>query len=304
MTEGQNWDLYRSFLAVLKHGSLSAAARILGTSQPTIGRHIEALEAEFGATLFLRNRDGLLPTETALAMRKDVEAMAASSAALFRIAKGSLETVRGTVRISASELISIEFLPPMLRPLLEAYPQLDIELSPSDDLEDIAHRQADIAIRLVAPQQENLLSQKAGSGDWGFFAHKSYLAKHQAPETLADLSQHRLIGFDKPPPYVRAFISRFPKLAALHFSIRVDNYLAQLAAVRHGLGIGICQRQLCLRDHDLQAILPGIGNFTFDAYVVMHENLKTTPRCRLVFDTLVKGLRAALREEQSPHAVP
>lgn len=285
------WDYYRTFLAVLREGSLSAAARELGLTQPTVGRHIDALEQAGGGPLFLRTPKGLLPMETARQMRPHAEAMAATAAALERAASGRSDTVTGTVRISASEVIGIEVLPPILADLQEAHPGLDIELSASDEVEDLLNQAADIAIRMVEPAQDALLSRRIGRIPLGFYAHQRYLDRHGTPQSLAELGEHRLIGFDRHLVYIRSILAGRPDLADTHFSFRTDSNLAQFAAIRAGGGIGMCQDGLAKRFPDLVSILPGALGLSLDTYVVMHESLKTSPRCRVAFDALVRGLQ-------------
>jgi len=292
-----SWDLYRSLLAVITEGSLSAAARSLGLTQPTVGRHIELLELAFGTPLFLRSQRGLTPTDTALAMRSHAALMAATSTSLARIAAGGSESgqesdIKGPVRLSASEVISIEVLPQILAPLQERFAGLEIELSASDTVEDLLQREVDIAVRMVAPTQLALLSQRIGAIGIGFFAHASYLERHGTPENLSDLAQHRLIGFDRHLAYVRAVLKSRPELEALHFGFRTDSNLAQFAAIRAGLGIGLCQEGLGRRHAELVEVLPGSLDIALDTYVVMHEDLKLSRRYRTVFDAVVAGLKA------------
>lgn len=285
-----SWDHYRTFLAVLQTGSLSQAARVLGLTQPTAGRHIEALELAFGAPLFLRSPQGLLPTEKALAMQDHARGMAAMSAALARIASGDMEEVRGTVRISASEVISAETLPPILASLQELYPALEIELSASDTVEDLLQQEADIAIRMVRPQQSALISRRIGQISLGFHAHQRYIDRYGVPQTLAELSKHRLIGFDRQLAYIRDILRARPDLSGIEFDFRADNNLVQLAAIRAGLGIGMCQHAIAGRDPGLVEVLPGALDLALETFVVMHENLRGVPRFRVTFDALVSGL--------------
>ncbi|TCL74796.1 LysR family transcriptional regulator [Rhizobium sp. BK251] len=289
-TNEPSWDLYRTFLAVLQHGSLSAAARELGLTQPTIGRHVDALEQAVGHELFTRSPNGLLPTEAALDLRPYAETLAATSAALVRAASGRGNRIEGVVRISASEVIGVEVLPPILRELQEQYPALVIELSSSDAVEDLLQREADIAVRMVEPSQEALLVRRIGDLAVGFFAHSSYLERHGRPETLAGLAGHRVIGFDRHTGYIRAMTKRYPQLNGIGFSFKADSNLAQLAAIRAGLGIGMCQAGLARRDPALVRVLPQAFEVPLDTWVAMHENLKSSPRCRVTFDALVEGL--------------
>jgi len=283
------WDLYRSFLAVLQQGSLSAAARELGLTQPTIGRHIDALEQAIGAELFTRSQTGLLPTDAATDLRPYAETLAATAAALLRSASGRRGEVSGTVRISASEVIGVEVLPPILAKLQDSYPGLTIELSVSDALEDLLQRQSDIAVRMAEPSQAALVVRRIGDIPLGFFAHRRYIERHGRPLALADLSQHRLVGFDRESAYIRTMMRRFPIVDPERFTFKADSSLAQLAAIRAGLGIGLCQHPLGRASSDLEHLLPDIS-LPLGTWVAMHENLRTSPRCRVTFDALVAGL--------------
>lgn len=287
-----SWDFYRTFLTVLQEGSLSAAARELGLTQPTIGRHIDALESIIGFQLFIRSPQGLIPTEAAIDLRPHAEQLASNAAALLRAATGQGGGVRGTVRISASEVIGIEVLPPMLSALNDRHADLIIELSVSDAVEDLLRQEADIAVRMVAPEQDALITRRIGGIPLGLHAHRRYLDKHGFPEKLEDLRKHRTIGFDRESAFVRTIRKRVPLLDLMRPSFRADSNLAQLAAIRAGFGIGVCQVELAKRDPDIVRLFEREFELPLETFVVMHENLKTTPRCRATFDALVEGLLA------------
>nr|WP_104664026.1 LysR family transcriptional regulator [Ensifer adhaerens] len=290
-----SWDFYRTLLAVLQQGSLSAAARELGLTQPTVGRHVDAMEGVLGYPLFVRSPHGLLPTDAALALKPYAETLAATSAALLRAASSQRDTVGGTVRISASEVIGIEVLPPILAELHAAYPELTIELSASDAVEDLLRQEADIAVRMVAPTQDALIARHIGAVPLSFHAHRRYIERRGMPQALSDLADHSLIGYDRETAAIRAIIARAPALPSARFALKADSNLAQLAAIRAGFGIGICQNGLAARDADLLPVLPDVFEMKLDTWLVMHENLKTAPRCRVTFDALAAGLRAYIR---------
>jgi DNA-binding transcriptional LysR family regulator len=289
------WDLYRSFLAVLREGSLSGAARSLGLAQPTLGRHVDALEALLGEALFTRSAHGLVPTDAAEALRHHAEAIAAESAALLRSASGRRGRVEGVVRISASEVVGVEVLPPILAALRASHPGLVIELALSNAVEDLLRRHADIAIRMVPPRQEALLTRKIGEVTLGLHARRDYLARAGTPESRADLAGHALIGFDRETTVIRAMRSRLKGLERTEFALRADSDLAQLAAIRAGFGIGVCQVPLAARDPALVRVLPSLFALPLPSWVVMHEGMARNPRCRVVFDALADGLSAWLR---------
>lgn len=287
-----SWDFYRTFLTVLQEGSLSAAARELGLTQPTIGRHIDGLETSIGFQLFIRSPQGLIPTEAALELRPHAEQLAANAAALLRAASGQGSGVRGTVRISASEMIGVEVLPPMLAALKDEHPDLIIELSLSDSVEDLLRQEADIAVRNITPTQDALIVRRIGDIPIGLHAHRRYLDKHGVPEKLEELPRHRTVGFDRETAYVRALRRSVPLLHLMQPSFRADSNVAQIAAIRAGFGIGACQVNLAKRDPDLVRLFEAEFELPLETFVVMHENLRTTPRCRVTFDTLVEGLLA------------
>ncbi|MFD1952226.1 LysR family transcriptional regulator [Sphingomonas arantia] len=282
-----SWDLYRTFEAVLRTGSLSGAARTLGLTQPSIARHIDALEQAIGRDLFVRSQRGLTPTAAALELRPYAELIASTSAALLRTAEGSAGAVAGTVRISASEVVSAEHLPAMLARLRHRHPALTFELSASNTLDDLLQRQADVAVRMVQPVQQSLIARKVAPIPVGLHAHTDYLARHGIPATLHDLADHDLIGFDTETPAIRAFAERFPDLNRAAFALRVDSDVAQLAAIRAGFGIGICQVPVAARDPQLVRVLADCVSFDLNVWIVMHEDLSNSPRCRAVFDALV-----------------
>ncbi len=285
------WELYRSYLSVLKEGSLSAAARAMGIAQPTAGRHIAALEKSLGITLFTRSQHGLLPTEAALALQTFAQTMSSSAAALRRAAEGQGDGVKGTVRVSASEVIGVEVLPPILTQLQNAHPDLKVELVLTNRVQDLLKREADIAIRMTQPKQELLIARRVGTVTLGLHAHKKYLRKHGTPNTVADLAQHRLIGFDEETPFLRAARKTMPVWNRDAFALRIDSDVAQLAMIRAGGGIGVCQLALAARDAQLVRLLQHDVAVHLETWVTMHEDFRNNPRCKVTFDTLLQGLQ-------------
>src|SRR5882724_4564804 len=192
-----DWALWRSFAAVVADGSLSAAARRIGYSQPTLGRHIEALEQQLGLTLFDRTLQGLKPTETALRLYQSVSAAEAKLAEAALVAEGSTGDLEGTVRITASTVVSHYILPVLLRPIRDEFPAIAVEIVPSDSIENLLLRESDIAIRMFRPTQLELIAKKLGELPVIVAAHASYLGAHGTPMTPDQLTGHTLIGMDR-----------------------------------------------------------------------------------------------------------
>lgn len=290
----EDWEQQRAFLAVMRAGSLSGAARALKLAQPTVRRRIEELEKTLSTALFTRSPSGLLPTERALALREHAEAMAMAADAFVRSASAGAQEVAGTVRISASDIIAVEVLPSILADLCARHPALVIELSPTNRNEDVLRREADVAVRMTPPQQEALVARRVGSVPLGVHAHRSYLSARGTPKSFEDLRGHALIGVEHDTPVLRALHDQGLPIRREDFSFRSDNDLAQLAAIRAGLGIGFCQVPLAARDNSLVRVLSDAVSFDLETWVVAHEDQRGVARIRAVFDALVAGLTTYL----------
>lgn len=289
--EEPSWEFYRTFLAVYEAGSLSSAARALGLSQPTAGRHVEALEEALDTRLFVRTHRGLSPTRAAHALHPYASSLQSTVAALLRAVPADPKVVRGTVRISASEVIGVEVLPEILADLCTREPELEVELSLTNRIEDLLQRDVDIAVRNTRPIQAALTVRRLREIHLGLFAHRAYLDRCGLPNTIEQLDEHCLIGFDHVTPDVQALAEHVPRFAPARFALRTDNQVAQLALVRAGCGIGVCQVRLARRAPTLIRVLPDDFDIAMPTYVVMHEDVRRAPHIRVVFDALVDGLR-------------
>ena len=284
------WEHWRSFLAVFKTGHLSGAARTLSLTQPTLGRHIDTLENAIGAKLFTRSQAGLAPTSRALTLVPYARDMASAALALGRIASGDEDQARGTVRLTASEIIGVEVLPPMLADFRVKHPRIAIELDLTNQQGDLLRHDADIAIRMTAPTQLRLVRKKAHTASIGLFAHRSYTKSHGAPKHIDQIFEHDLIGVDQASERLEGINLAGKELTADDFSYRCDSDLGQLAALRAGLGIGLCQKSIATRDADLVPVLPDEFAYSLEMWVVMHEDLGNNRRVRLLFDHLSDAL--------------
>jgi DNA-binding transcriptional LysR family regulator len=290
-----NWEWYRTFLKVLETGSLSAAGRAMGLTQPTVGRHIDSLEAALSLKLFTRSFDGFAPTDVALELGPHAASVASTAAALRRVASGHGTGVRGTVRLTASEVIGVEVLPPILAALHGKHPDLIIELVLSNKVDDLLRREADIAVRMVRPTQDALVARRVGGVELGLHAHQRYLALRGVPRTMGDLAGHTVIGYDHENEFIRKFRDQFPAFSRPALAFRADSDLAQLAAIRAGFGIGVCQTALAARDPAITRVLKTRFSLTLDTWIAMHEDLRESPRCAVTFAALAAGLGAYLR---------
>ena len=288
------WELLRTFLAVTKEGSLSAAARALGTTQPTVGRHVSALEEQVGIALFTRSQLGLLPTDAALELRRYAESMESTAAAFERAATSHGSTPKGTVRVTASEVMAAEVLPPIVGELRQQQPALKVELVATNRVQDLLRREADIAVRMTAPLQGELVARRVGAVELGLHAHRDYLGRRGIPKDRSELKGHDLIGYDQVTEFIRNAGKAIPEFTRDLFSVRSDSDLVQLALIREGAGIGICQVPIARRDPCLRRVLPAEFLLHLDIWITMHGDLRSSPRCRAMFDALVSGLQRYL----------
>jgi DNA-binding transcriptional LysR family regulator len=285
-----DWENQRAFLAVLREGSLSAAARTLGVAQPTVRRRLEALERSLGHVLFTRSPSGLSPTNAARELEPHAEAMAAAAAAFTRASSAKAAAVAGTVRITASEIVGCEILPDLLATLRERHPKLRFEVDLSNQLKDLLRQEADIAVRMVRPTQVALHAKRVGTVKLGLFATKSFLERNGPPKAMADLASCGFVGRDRSAADQRIRAGLAGAISAAEFALRTDNHMAQLAAIRAGIGVGFCQVPLAARSPGLVRVLETSFDVGLETWVVMHEDLRRVRRVRVTFDHLVAGL--------------
>jgi DNA-binding transcriptional LysR family regulator len=293
-----DWSLYRTFLAVVREGSFSAAARSIGSTQPTVGRQIEALEKNLDVKLFARSQRGLVATAAARDLLPHAETMASAAAILQRVSSAAAGDKAGAVRLTAGEHVGLEVLPPILAAFARDHPGIALELSLSNRNEDLLQRDADVAVRMVRPTQNTLIARRVGAVGVGLFAHRRYVEAHGLPLTPQDLSRHRRIGFDRDMHVLRTTGGAAAALRREDFDIRTDSVAAQMALLRAGLGIGACHVNVARGDPDLIP-LP-IKQFTFEReiWLVMHRDMRRTRRIRLLFDHLARGLTQYVKESE------
>jgi len=260
-----------------------------------VRRRIEDLEAQLGVALFTRSPSGLSPTPLGRELAQHARTMAMAAASLARAASAEADAASGAVRITASEVVGMEVLPPILARLREDHPGLVFELALTNRSEDLLRREADIAVRMVRPTQESLVARRVGNITLGMHAHKRMLDAWGRPATLDEARRLPLIGYESETLGVRAVKAMGLDLGPADFVFRSDNDVAQLQAIRAGLGLGICQVGLARRDPMLERVLPDVFSFDLETFVVTHQDLKDVRRVRLVFDALVAGLSAYVR---------
>jgi len=287
------WDHWRSFIAVAEQGSLSAAARMLGLTQPTVSRHIDLLESAVAAALFLRSPQGMDLSDLGEQLLDEARAMAASAAALERAASAPADAVRGVVRITASEVVGSEILPDVIGRLVRECPGLEVELVLSNRNEDLLRREADIAVRMARPTQAGLVARKIADVRIGLYAHSRYLARFGMPQSPQELAGHVLIGPDRDISALAALNTTGITRRMIRF--RCDRESAQMNAIRAGVGIGAMQAGIAKRSPQLCPVLAEHVSFPLECWLAVHEDLRRNARMRAAFDHLAEHLPEVLR---------
>jgi len=286
-----DWSLVRSFLAVLDQGSLLAAARTLNTSQPTVGRHIAELESQWSVLLFERTGRGLVPTASAMQLAESARSMEAAALQLTRTLSGNQGHAQGTVRITGSTPVATQLLPAVLARMRLALPQVQVELVASNQVSNLLRREADIAVRMVRPEQNSLIAKKLGSVGIGAYAHQGYLARRGALRTPTDMLQHDLIGGDTDATILQGFQAMGFPVTREAFAIRTDDLIVQWRAVQAGLGIGFVADYMARTDPDIVRVLPGQLTIPpLPMWLAVHREIRTNQRIRAVYDFLAESL--------------
>lgn len=294
-----DWSLIKSFIAVLDTGSLMAAARKLGSHQPTLSRHIAELELQLGAPLFERTGRGVIPTAAALAIADAAREMDIGAIALKRVLDRQRETTAGIVRISASQVTASYLLPPVLAAFHAIEPGIQIELVVSNALSNLLRREADMAIRMVRPTQGALIAKKLGEVSIVACAHKRYLKRAGTPVNADELIHHQLIGYDLDETILRGFAKAGLPIDRERFNFRTDDQLAYGHLIAAGCGIGFLA-QYNLRDFSgVVPILPTMKIPSLPCWLAVHREIRSSLIVRRTFDFLAEALPHSFKTDQA-----
>ena len=285
-----DWNRARAFLVTAEEGSLSAAARALDMTHPTVGRQVSALEAELGVLLFERTNSGLVLTQRGADLMAQVKAMGDAATNLSRLASGHAETVEGIVCISATEMIAAYILPPIIEKLRIRWPIIVLEIIASKDTSDLSRREADIAIRNYRPTQQELIAKRVKNTLGHLYASKSYIQNLEHRQSPQDLNNAVFLGVDRSNSVI-SYLNKFGfQLNSSNFPVIVANHLVQWEMVKQGIGIGFMTADIGDAEPLVERVLPTFPAFEKETWLVAHRELKTSRRLRVVFDCLAAEL--------------
>ena len=285
-----DWSLVQSFLAVAEEGSLSAAARREGLSQPTLGRQIKAMEEGLGVDLVQRVAKGLELTSAGISILPAARAMRDAMQTLTVTAAAQSDALEGTVRISASEMTAQYILPPIIADIREAEPSIALEVHASNQYDNLLFHEADIAVRMGETTQLDVITRKLGQIEIGLFGAKTYLQRVGIPEDLQQLMSLDFIGQDRNSTIVRGFQERGIDVARDWFKTRTDDNTTYFELVRAGCGLGFLQARMGRSMNELQEVPVPFDLPQLPVWLAAHQGMRNTPRIRIVWDMLAEGL--------------
>jgi len=281
-----DWNIARALLVTVEEGSLSAAARALGLTQPTLGRQVAALEEELGVVLFERVGRGLELTPGGAELLEHVRAMGDAAQNLKLTAAGQSSAIEGNICISTTDLVANIVMPTLIQKLRQLYPDISIKLVSSDTISDLRRREADIAIRSMQPGDQDLIARKIGDITGHLYASERYLKQIGAPQSAEDLADANIIC-DKSEMIINIMAGCGIELTQRNFAITSENVITQWELVKRGLGIALLPDQLAATEPEFHKVLPDIQPFKGPLWLVVHKELRTSRRVRVVFDFLV-----------------
>lgn len=283
-----DWNQIRAFLATVEEGSFSAAARALGSTQPTLSRQITALESELGVTLFQRGRRSMSLTTAGTELVDHVRAMADAATRVSLVASGQSLAADGLVTITATSFTAARFLPLVVKALSEEAPGIEIEIIASNDVRDLNKREADIALRHSRPDHPDLIARQIDETPAFLYAARGWLDTHGRPKSLSDLTGLSFIGFDQPARVVAEFAERGLPISRQDVRYRCNTAEVILELVRAGLGLSVLPTFVADDYDELEAVLTDDFSVTVPTWLVTHSELRTSSRVRIVFDVIAR----------------
>ena len=285
-----DWNQLKAFLQTAQTGTLSAAARKLGLSQPTLSRQVAAIEQQMGVTLVERVGKAMVLTPTGLDLLEHARAMGAAAEALGLAASGRSQAVGGVVSVSASDAVAACLLPPIVQRLRTQEPGIAVEVIASNALSDLLRREADIAVRHVKPEQPDLIARLVREAQASFYASQDWVQAHGHPRGAAEAAALPFVGIDRNGQYLQYLRQHGLPVSEQNFSCYCEHTVAHWALVRQGMGIGAMMDEIARETPGIVRVLDDVAPVRFPVWLVSHRELRTSRRIRVVFEALAEGL--------------
>lgn len=294
-----DWDNLRVFLALVEEGSLTAAAKRLRVSHPTVARRIKALEDAMGFRLFERLPEGFQPTDQALNLLEEARQMEQAAQAIERRAAGLGNTHLGSVRISVDETMA-DFLGRHLKALRENHRCIEFEITVEHISANLSRREADLSIRPKVPELASLICRKLGRFAYAVYGTEAYAA--QASGSDAALKALPWVGFDENHTYMPGQAWQLAFLGERRTEVRTNDGMVLARAIRDGNGVGVLPCFFGDSEAALKRLTPPVETTTY--WLLVHADLRQVPRVRIVIDALVELFQAKREEIEGEKVTP
>jgi DNA-binding transcriptional LysR family regulator len=287
-----DWSQAQAFLATTETGSFSGAAARLGLSQPTVGRHVAALESDLGLLLFDRVGKSLVLTDVGLALVENVKAMKDAADQLSLSALGQDKTIAGPVSVTASDAFCAYILPSIIERIRFAYPEVQIEIVSSNEVQDLRRREADIAIRHIKPTYPDLIAKRVRTTPGRLYGATSYLDRIGRPESIKGISKETTFLGDTTGRVLQMLLTLGAPVTPEQFSIIANSGVAMWELVKRGVGLTVMFEDIADLTPEVEVVLPKEISVDVPVWLVSHRELKTSSRIRAIFDVLSEELSA------------
>ena len=285
-----DWNHVRAFHATAATGSLSAAARRLGLTQPTLSRQVLALEADLGVALFERRGRKLVLTQIGMDLLEHTRIMGDAADNVALAASGRIQEIGGRVSISVTDTYAAYILPGIIERIRSEAPQITVVIVASNELSDLHRREADIAVRHVRPDRPGLVGQHIRDTEAHFYASEDWVARNGLPNGPADLARAGLMGFDDGKRFSDFLREIGIPVDVADFRILSDSSVAIWEMVRRGIGVATMLREIADRTPGVVNLLPDMTPISVPIWLITHQELQSSPRIRMVQTILAEEL--------------
>ena len=285
-----DWPMLRAILAVAEEGSMTGAARVLGTSQPTVSRLIRAAEEVAGDYLFFRDETGFTPSPFCDTLIAEAREIRESLSRVSLQVAGEQPSAKGRVRITASVYVTTHILPPILAAIRTKHPAIKLDVVATDSTENLLFHEADIALRMYRPTQLDTVTKHLGDLPLGLYASRSFVEAHGMPSSVDDLRDFGMVGYDRDDRIIRAMREMDIRVTRNWFTTTTDDQVAYWQFVQAGCGIGVGQKVVAERSPDVVQVMPELELPSLPVWLTAHQRLRHQPRVAAVWEMLAEGV--------------
>lgn len=302
-----DWNALQSFLAVARCGRLTIAAQLLGIDHSTLSRRITSLEKNLQVRLFDRRPSGYTLTPQGEALLESAQSMESTALGILDNVAGSSRKIAGTVRVGTPDGFGTNFLASRLCKLAQQHPDLNIQLVTLPRVFSLSKREADIAISLAPPSEGRLHTRKLTDYELGLYGAPSYLAQHPPILSVADLKNHRFIGYIEDMIYAPE-LDYLPLVSRdIHPFFASSNLLIQYQATVQGHGLCVLPCFIASAAPELERVLAPDVTLLRSFHMITHSDTRNITRIRVTGDFIAREValsRAIFMAASAPEAEP